>query len=1248
MDIDDDDEFGDLYTDVIRPLSISSSGPNPSQDPLTITGSDRIPTKNPSLSRPLETLDSFSGENPKEDWLPDNWNDEGDDDSNVPVPVPVKAKVEVEARVSGSIGKDEASRVSEAEDFKIGNLDQEPVIPGLSTASLPRVSNADDDWDNDSDSEDDLQIVLNDNHHMPMGAMDDDDDGEEDLVIVTDNDQQQHHHQQGIEEQDWGEGELPSAAADGERKEGSEATKVNGAVAVVSGGPRIGYSHGFHPQHHSMYKYVRPGVAAPGAPPGQIRPPPTIGSFGGRGRGDWRPAGIRGFHSGFGPGWSNNPSRAFGGGLDFNLPSHKTIFDVDVEGFEDKPWRQSTVDISDYFNFGLDESKWKEYCKQVDQVRLESTMQGKIRVYESGRSQQEYDPDLPPELAAAAGHHDISTDNVNHAKIDNCQTDLSGQERPFVRALFPPGRAIQVETGSGERLPSIDTRPPRYRDADAIIEIVCRDFMEDSTIHTTATEQPDKHTHDEELKVVHAAEGDRHSESEYHDAFLQTSSGHKREMGSRRIPHATERSFRLPDGATDGRHSSAIVKYSRDSIPIQSSQDKKHADHPKERPGSSMETPELSLGTARELSVEQKDGELDGMLALGNSVEAKGELEGEETSDIRISGETLVDESITYSSKKQKLSSRVEQSAIQDSVDDDDLRITHSDNSKAKSGNSNQKRRESGDEEVQGGWSRRTSNMRRRHEKEEYPFRQQDNYGREDRHEMDRMRVGSRGREAMYHSYPHRDFDPFSVHPVRGRSEGFERPREMESAFWQRREDETHGRRIKDEDIRRSKVRISDRVDKDDGDWRGHNREGGTRLRKRDDLSRRDNSDDHQGKRMKDKEHSRRERTEKEDSLHGHHRARQGSSQQNKERDDNPELKRREGSSGMRDKAEDHHFSKHKDERQRLKHSHEDFLLHTEREEGRVASRSGRATEDKSLSGGARNNKSDSKLLASDKDYQQKDKRRHGEQSKRGRAEEENDSQYKEHEDGHARDKFSRHEKLSASDDLKISKEKHREVTRKNRDTEAAALGKRKSDNHSAHRNEKLCPMPVAVLYPSSCKHSFSQGSSKGKNDQESNNSRVNQMPRSSEKHGGGDLASDDESQRDSKRGRSKLERWTSHKERDYSSRDNLHSSSSRAKDVESVSNDLAPIDELQITEGNNDGDQTADKSGDDRDRHLDTVEKLKRRSERFKLPMPGEKDVASSKRSENNASLITQNEVPAYTEAKPERPARKRRWTSS
>jgi hypothetical protein len=33
------------------------------------------------------------------------------------------------------------------------------------------------------------------------------------------------------------------------------------------------------------------------------------------------------------------------------------------------------------------------------------------------------------------------------------------------------GRPIQVETGYGERLPSIDTRIPRMRESDSVIEV---------------------------------------------------------------------------------------------------------------------------------------------------------------------------------------------------------------------------------------------------------------------------------------------------------------------------------------------------------------------------------------------------------------------------------------------------------------------------------------------------------------------------------------------------------------------------------------------------------------------------------------------------------------------------------------------------------------------------------------------------------------------------------------------------------
>lgn len=65
--------------------------------------------------------------------------------------------------------------------------------------------------------------------------------------------------------------------------------------------------------------------------PGQVRPAGTGPPTAGRGRGEWRPTGLKNipsvqknFHSGFGPGWGNNTAgRGFGAGLEFTLPSHK-------------------------------------------------------------------------------------------------------------------------------------------------------------------------------------------------------------------------------------------------------------------------------------------------------------------------------------------------------------------------------------------------------------------------------------------------------------------------------------------------------------------------------------------------------------------------------------------------------------------------------------------------------------------------------------------------------------------------------------------------------------------------------------------------------------------------------------------------------------------------------------------------------------------------------------------------------------
>lgn len=78
-------------------------------------------------------------------------------------------------------------------------------------------------------------------------------------------------------------------------------------------------------------QYVRPdasimpaGVIVDGGAPSQVRPPLTMGSIIGRGRGDWRPIGTdksapispKNFHS---------LGRSFGNGMEFTLPSHKYV-----------------------------------------------------------------------------------------------------------------------------------------------------------------------------------------------------------------------------------------------------------------------------------------------------------------------------------------------------------------------------------------------------------------------------------------------------------------------------------------------------------------------------------------------------------------------------------------------------------------------------------------------------------------------------------------------------------------------------------------------------------------------------------------------------------------------------------------------------------------------------------------------------------------------------------------------------------
>ncbi|CAL4914079.1 unnamed protein product [Urochloa decumbens] len=57
---------------------------------------------------------------------------------------------------------------------------------------------------------------------------------------------------------------------------------------------------------------------------------------------------------------------------DYNLflPRNSTIFDIDIEAFQQKPWRQQGVDLTEYFNFNLDEEGWRKYWRSMKQLRM--------------------------------------------------------------------------------------------------------------------------------------------------------------------------------------------------------------------------------------------------------------------------------------------------------------------------------------------------------------------------------------------------------------------------------------------------------------------------------------------------------------------------------------------------------------------------------------------------------------------------------------------------------------------------------------------------------------------------------------------------------------------------------------------------------------------------------------------------------------------------------------------------------------
>ncbi|KAK1275453.1 hypothetical protein QJS04_geneDACA003736 [Acorus gramineus] len=1201
MDIDDDDEFGDLYTDVLLP--ISSAPPPPAPPPPSSSSS--AAAANPPL---LTTVDADSDEilfdappsraPPAEDdgggddviggggndWILVGDGDGGGDRMGILKDEEARVSVAAAAAASDSPPLGGGGEIKVLEDVE--EAEEEPVIPGLSRSPLEADAKvaADvldkeedlggaggDDWE--SDSEDDLRIVLNETRGPIGGGLqrngqiggsdeeDDDDDDEdgEDLVIVADDGDQPRPPM--MEEQEWGEEVAQQPGMDGERKDGAEAPKMNGPVGV---GARSGYSgHGYH-SVHMQYKYVRP---APAATPGGA----AIGA-------------------GDAPGQDLEllPGEIILQGallvVEWTLLFPLTRLCLTLIS---TALRTSLGDILELIYLIFSTLVWMKTIGKIiasdwhEQLRLEATMQSRIRVYESGRSEQDYDPDLPPELAAAAGLQDMSAETTHIVKEDGAQIVLQGS-------------------------------------------------VDDSITSNGALEQPENGSQKEDFDGGgdEFEEDDAKPDPKYPDRYVQAHDGEP-------FPH----------------HSNPRPRTSADSGGKFSSPHRGRGDReddlPKDKSGDSIEeirTSEVSSPMADDTMVDLSLDQVDDLHEDDDSIEVGGEEIG---SDAGLPSETNF-------VKKPKLGSQVEP-AVQDTANSDDLRTTQSDTSKGKSGSSRdyQKRHEGGQDEVmQDSRSRKIGDLKRHRDEDEHGDRRKDDFDQDSKQELIRSRAPLKGRDDISHSYPHKDLDS--------------RDKERDIGSWNRREEDARGRRPRDDDTRRERfeepglrnmdnVRLYNRNDKDediqlrkrvdDVDWRG-------RYDK--DVGRHENFSDLRVKR-KEEESQRRERADKDDGLHGY-RGREDVSQRRRGRDDTIDPRRRDDIARPRGKSDDHHSVRHRDDswrqreredRPRLKPTHDDMLINSKREEGRGAVRNGRVLEEKPLAGSARIK--ESRDSESDKDYQHREKRRQNEQLKRrDRVEEDHLSQYKGREDMHTRDsqssqqeRNSRHEKSTAhngrlsagSDDQQTNRGRHRGNARKAKETEdgshSALVSSRRKQEDQLEKTRSSSTTKKTSHHRHHNRHDKEQ------------HERPQQQHSPMEEDG--EVALDDDS---ANRGRSKLERWTSQKERDYIANVESSPSSTRAKEAcidESTDNAVGVFDS-EIRDADT-GPVTDKIPGD---RHLDTFEKLKKRSERFKLPMPIEKDNTSNKKLETEVSLPIQTDAGGTDfEIKQERPARKRRWVS-
>ncbi|KAK7150448.1 hypothetical protein R3I93_011634 [Phoxinus phoxinus] len=142
-------------------------------------------------------------------------------------------------------------------------------------------------------------------------------------------------------------------------------------------------------------------------------------------------------------------------GLD--LDAEGSVLQVDVESFEEKPWRKPGADLSDYFNYGFNEDTWKAYCDKQRRLRmsleiLSLSSSSKIMVHQSSSDLPEYSSRKssgsinvigghPGTISRVEGRrrHSADENNIQVVSEQSSDTKTSSPKRlPFFPPNIPP------------------------------------------------------------------------------------------------------------------------------------------------------------------------------------------------------------------------------------------------------------------------------------------------------------------------------------------------------------------------------------------------------------------------------------------------------------------------------------------------------------------------------------------------------------------------------------------------------------------------------------------------------------------------------------------------------------------------------------------------------------------------------------------------------------------------------------------